>query len=512
MLNYSEISSMTLNELIENHIPLNEGLVASIFKNPLIRDLPNLASLYGFYSRFIVGQTKVFFAYGIDPDVINGVFHEARGTVIPDYVVRKCGYFVSWKTQLLCPRCEVFEIPDDSLNKTCVLSNRMSLLERVIHEYKNLDVPLPEYIDISSSDFWRLMNLYHVTDNETIRENEAKDRRRKQERQLLQDVAIWEWPMTLHGPKPGFTAFCGWSRYSIHSTDLEESLRVYGNPRLWQGIFESEKSSAYHTLLKEPKDAAEFIMQGLDRMKIPYCRIKEDKKVQKAKARERKMLEDVLPMTFDAADEFVTFFVSKYDEGAVIYWMCEYTKTLFTPEQLHYGNELYYGTDWWNKDQDPAGYLFFVPAAEFRFFMEWAGANAVKVGYPDAGWLMSCYTSGIYLISEYSNMPLINDRLHSTQHDALTSHQLGMEGNAPMEIRTFHPNKKGAYVRKYEWSYYITNSVLQGTPWYHSLDDLLKSGAMVDNKQLPAKQPEPAPSAEKKASKQMSFMDLLKQL
>lgn len=515
MLSYSEISSMTLRELIENHIPLNEDLVSSIFRNPLIRDLPSFASLYGFYSRFIVGQTKVFFAYGIDPDVINGVFHEAEGTVIPDYVVQKCGYFVSWKEELLCPRCEVFEIPAGNLNKTSVLSNRMGILERVIHEYKDLGLPLPEYIDLSTSDFSRLEDLYHVTDNQTLLKNEAKEKRRNQERQLLLDIAIWEWPITLRGKKPGFTAFCGWSRYSIHSTNLEESLRVYNNPRLWQGVFESEKSSNYHTLLREPKKSAEFIMRGLDRMKIPYCLYKEDKEFQKEKAREKKNLDNVLPRIVRDEEECVSFFVSKLDEGSVIYWMCEYTKTLFTPEQLRYGNELYYGTDWWNKEQDPAGYLFFVPGNDFNRFMECADANQIKIGYPDAGWLKSHYTSGVYLISEYSNMPLINDILHRLQYSELSFHRIGMEGNAPMEMRTFHPNKNAAYVRKYEWQDCEANNVLKGSPWYYPLDELLKNGTMVVNKGPQIKQrpvPQPEPAIEKKTSKKLSFMDLLKEL
>lgn len=515
MLGYSEISSMTLNELIENHIPLNEELVASIFRNPLIRDLPSLASLYGFYSRFIVGQTKVFFAYGIDPDVINGVFHEAEDTVIPDYVVQKCGYFVPWGEDLLCPRCQVFEIPVDSLNRTSALSNSMGILERVIHEYKALGLPLPEYIDLSTADFFRLMDLYNVTDNKTLLENGAKERRRKQERQLLLDSAIWEWPITLRGKKPGFTAFCGWSRYSIHSTNLEESLRIYNNPRLWQGVFESEKSSNFHTLLREPKKLAEFIMRGLDRMNIPYCLHKEDKEFQREKARERKMLDSVIPRTVEDGEELVAFFISKFDEGAVTYWIGEYTKTLFTPEQLRYGNELYYGTDWWNKEQDPAGYLFFVPGDDFHRFMDFADAKQIKIGYPDAGWLKTHYTSGVYLISEYSNMPLINDVLHNLQHDDLSFHLIGMEGNAPIETRTFHPNKKAAYVRKYEWQDYEANNVLKGSPWYYPLEELLKNGAMVDNKQASKKHtpaPSPEPAAEKKTSKKLNFMDLLKQL
>lgn len=133
MFSYSDIASMTIKELIDNHIELNEGLIESIFKNPVIRDLPKLASLYGFYGRFIVGQTRVFFAYGIDPDAVNGAFHEAEQTLIPEYVVKKCGYFVTCNTYLLCPRCEVFVIPEKDTTKTYALNNRMMLLERVIH-------------------------------------------------------------------------------------------------------------------------------------------------------------------------------------------------------------------------------------------------------------------------------------------------------------------------------------------------------------------------------------------
>lgn len=516
MLNYSEISSMTIKDLIENHIELNEELVASIFKNPIIRDLPSLASLYGFYGRFVIGQTKIFFAYGIDPDVINGAFHEALDTVIPDYVVQKCGYFVSSGTTLLCPRCEVFEIPVNNFNDIDGLRVRMSMLERIIHEYKSFGLPLPEYIDADTSDFRKLKDLYHVTDNRTILEDGAKERRRKQERQLLQDMAIWEWPITLHGVKPGFTAFCGWSRYSIHSTDLEESLRVYNTPRLWQGIFESEKMGAYRSFFRMPKAQAEFIMRGLDRMKIPYCRYVEDKSIRKANTWEKKNLKSVLPDTLGTAEELIAFFVCENDEGAVAYWVQEYKKTLFTKEQLQYGEELYYGTDWWNKGQDPAGYLFFVSDADFPLFMEWAKGQNVKVGYPGAGWMLNSYQTGFYLISEYSNMPSINAILNTYQHYTFSFHQIGIEGNAPYENRQFHQNKKGVYIRQSQWHYLNKNEVLEDTPWYRTIDELVQNGTMADNRKLSARQSpigksHKEPDSKKRTSK-LSFMDLLKQI
>lgn len=509
MFSYSDIASMTIKELIDNHIGLNEDLVKCIFKNPVIRDLPKLASLYGFYSRFVVGQTKIFFAYGIDPAIINGVFHEAEQTVIPDYLVQKCGYFVSWNTNLLCPRCEVFEIPEKDTTRTYALSNRMMLLERVVHEYKNFGLPVPEYIEMSPSDYRRLMNFTYVTDNRTISENAAKESWKQRERQFLQDIAIWEWPMTLNGPKPGFTAFTAWSRYSIHSTNLDESLKVYNNPKMWQKVFESEESSPYHTMFVESVAAAKFIMQGLDKMKIPYCRMKEDKNIHKANARERELLGDVLPDSFADMDERVSFFVSKYDEGAVIYWMREYTKSLFTEEQLRYGNELYYGTDWWNKEQDPAGYLFYVPAGAIQWFMKWAKSRQVKIGYPDAGWLGRYSATGVYLITEYSNMPLVSDAIHQTQHVDLSTHRIGMERNAPTEERTLHQNGKGVYLRKDNWEDRIINSVLQGSQWYHPIDELLKNGTMVDNKNPELKQVK-KPVVEKKAGKKLSFLDLFK--
>lgn len=508
MYSYSDIASMTIQELIDNHIKLNEDLINCIFKNPIIRDLPKLATLYGFYSRFIVGQTKIFFAYGTDQSVINGPFHEAEETVIPEYVVKKCGYFVSWNTNLLCPRCEVFEIPEKDTTRTYALSNRMMLLERMVNEYKEFELQIPEYIELSPSDYRRFMDFFHITDNRTIKENTAKESWKQRERQFLQDIAIWEWPMTLNGPKPGFTAFTAWSRYSIHSTNLDESLKVYNNPKMWQRIFESEESSLYHTMFVEPKNAAEYIMHGLDKMGIPYCRMREDKEIRKAAIHEKELLGNVLPDSFADMEKRVSFFISKYDEGAVIYWMREYTKTLFTPEQLRYGNELYYGTDWWNKGQDPAGYLFFVPAGAMQWFMKWAERHQVKIGYPDAGWLNRYSATGVYLITEYCNMPLINDAMHQTQHVDLSTHRIGMERNAPTEERTFHQNGKGVYMRKDNWEDRIINSVLQGSQWYHPIDELLKNGTMVDNKSPVLKQQTRQSSAEKKPAKKLNFKNL----
>lgn len=364
---------------------------------------------------------------------------------------------------------------------------------------------MPEYINLTPSDYERLMNFTNVTDNKTIRENEAKKSWEQRELQFLQDLAIWEWPMTLKGPKPGFTAFTAWSRYSLHSTKLEESLNAYNNPKIWQRIFESEESSPYHTMYVEPVAAAKFIMQGLDKMKIPYCRMKEDRHIRKATAREKKLLRNVLPDSFADTDEDISFFTSQYDEGAVVYWMYEYTKTLFTKEQLRYGNELYYGTDWWNKEQDPAGYLFYVPSSTMQWFMHWAENHQITIGYPDAGWLGGYSENGVYLITEYSNMPLINDAMHEIQHMDLSTHIIGMERNAPTEERAFHQNGKGVYIREGSWEEITLNSVLQGSQWYHPIEELLENKTMVDNRKQKM-----LPASEKKPAKTLSFKDMFK--
>ena len=75
----------------------NRSIVDQIFQNPFIRDLPDMAALRGMYCRFIVGEEDVYVAFGYDEAMVYGEFIEARGTMIPESVVKKCGYFVSQK-------------------------------------------------------------------------------------------------------------------------------------------------------------------------------------------------------------------------------------------------------------------------------------------------------------------------------------------------------------------------------------------------------------------------------
>lgn len=82
-----------LKKTQENGEQLDSKILDSITKNPLIRELPDLAAMYGLYSRFVVCNDSVYFACGINQEVVHGSFIYARDTVIPEYLVKKCGYF-----------------------------------------------------------------------------------------------------------------------------------------------------------------------------------------------------------------------------------------------------------------------------------------------------------------------------------------------------------------------------------------------------------------------------------
>ena len=77
----------------ENRGGLDSKILDSIYRNPLIRELPELAAMYGLYSRFVVSNDCVYFACGVNKDAVHGNFIYARDTVIPEYLVKKCGYF-----------------------------------------------------------------------------------------------------------------------------------------------------------------------------------------------------------------------------------------------------------------------------------------------------------------------------------------------------------------------------------------------------------------------------------
>ena len=101
---------------LENGKELNLKIRDSIFKNPIIRELPDLAAMYGLYSRFIVCNDSVYFACGVNQDVVHGDFIYARDTVITEYLVEKCGYFKRDDVHcgLLNLQCVVLSLDDRS--------------------------------------------------------------------------------------------------------------------------------------------------------------------------------------------------------------------------------------------------------------------------------------------------------------------------------------------------------------------------------------------------------------
>lgn len=57
---------MTINELKENGFELDESIFKAIYEDPRLRDLPRQVGLYGFFARYIVAESNIYFVFGVN--------------------------------------------------------------------------------------------------------------------------------------------------------------------------------------------------------------------------------------------------------------------------------------------------------------------------------------------------------------------------------------------------------------------------------------------------------------
>ena len=63
----------------------------------------------------LFGEEDVYVAFGYDEAMVYGEFIEARGTMIPESVVKKCGYFVpEIDAKVVCLFCETRKLTNNS--------------------------------------------------------------------------------------------------------------------------------------------------------------------------------------------------------------------------------------------------------------------------------------------------------------------------------------------------------------------------------------------------------------
>ena len=334
-------------------------------------------------------------------------------------------------------------------------------------------------------------------------------------------------------------AFSRVSRYSPNSADLSLVENVYNRPETWMKTFDSEATNRDCVPLSSfQADEANYIVRRLKEMKVPVRKIPIERSIIAAERKEQRKVAAVIAISESDYEEQIKkrseYAYHRSDSGYVHYLIHEYTKTKFTAEELVYGNLLYYSSVDCRKKNEPnsklASYLFYVPHGYIENFQDIAKRANIKYGYPDVPCIQPGWTNGVYLITEYSNMPLIDKFLHWVKHTAFTSHMVSIEHDAPYEQRFYNQNQISVMIRRRPWhlkkgkkilaknldgtSAMIPAEILSENPWTCAKTGLLKDGYIVDpyKKCVPdtlsikSEMPKNEPP---KAKKGFSFKDLL---
>lgn len=430
------IEDMTINELKENGFELDESIFKAIYEDPRLRDLPRQVGLYGFFARYIVAESNIYFVFGVNQSLVFGEFVEAFDHIFPEKVVEKCGYFDPkiYGIDMLCPGCSVVAMPFQADE----IFASVQLMEMLCRAYQKYKLGIPEYITVTPDTKETLYAFRDVTSNPEIVNNHAKFSFQMRQKQYLLDNAVWEWPIRPDGRKPGLLAFSSCSRYSPHDIDVKRMQRLYDSPSRWDKVFRSEECyGSKRSSVFIDKNELDFVCRGLDQMRIPYIRDFVDKKNAKADRDERQWYASFFKDEFHesrANDSMLV--VYRLDYGAVYYWKNMYLKSQVTDEEREYGERLFYDFfDIRTRQHVPAVYTFNCPPEKLTAFRQFASENQIPVGFVGKrDWI---YEKDITMVVPYEHVPPIVDWLHRLRFRYNTTHFDSLIGEFRNEKRSY---------------------------------------------------------------------------
>lgn len=474
----------------ENGEQLDSKILDSITKNPLIRELPDLAAMYGLYSRFVVCNDSVYFACGINQEVVHGSFIYARDTVIPEYLVKKYGYFKREDVHcgLLNLQCAVLSLDDRSslfhgqITGMKPSASLFATMETYCRLYRKHGMNIPEFIFSDRHALDELQTCLLAQTNTKLLSNAEKQSYWTREEALLKDHAIWHWPIS-KVEDAGFCAFSVCSRYALDTSNLTKALRHYRHPKKWEKLFQNGKldSPLFHETHDEPQMA--FLMAGLTSMGIPYKAVVYSQRCLKNKQQEKLDLGQRLVHKKNLT-ETQTIALHKYDMGALAFLLTEYLKSQFSKKEHEIERKLYYGLGHTN-DTEKAAYMFFIDSAFLGDFRDFAAKNHILWGFPADSMEGFEADKGCFLIAEAESMPLIQDFLYKKIYKEFSTHAISTIGQPGCEVRTYDSNRISAWVMTPG----ITKigekgqqAIFHNLPWCVPLQELKKKGFWVENR------------------------------
>lgn len=455
------IMDKTLNRLSISELrhgrekEINMDIIDEIFRNPIIRDLPKFASLYGLYSTFIVGQEDIFFVFGFNKELIHhGSFVEAEGTLYPEEELKKVGYMHvpylfsrDWNVMKINDPREIYDY----------LPAKLETLEMFKTRYAKYGMKMPPYVYASEIEMFEMRKYKAVTDNLTVKD-ESKRIYEAREKVMLDDIAVWEWPITATSKKPGIIAFVSLSRYYHETTNMSATRKQYNHPETWDELYRKHKGQEVAFPIALTPEAAKYVLGELDKRGIPYTYPRRDNRVHADIMAEATMINRIVYNNDSAPDENVEVYFHIHDEGIVRYLMNEYVKKQFSQSEITYGNYMFQSSAaarlYQEGDNAPmATYLFYVPDQFLSTFREATGKMNIKFGYPSIAGCNNCYRHlGAYLITDFKNMAAVDSIVQSFYGTMFSMHSVSMMEDSDDELRTFSPYG-AVYSHRKPWHY-----------------------------------------------------------
>lgn len=420
-----------LQELKKKNVQ-NPTIVNQIFQNPFVRDLPNMAALNGLYCRFLIGEEDIYVAFGYDEAMVYGDFIEARGSMIPLSVVRKCGYFVpELDTQdVVCLFCETRKISGevaDNFDKIVDLMQWMDLFSARCMKHK---LHIPMYCCKMDSDD-PAFNYVALLDNERVPQSRLRWSFDMQEEFYYKDCFIPEWPISSKSKYPGFQGFLA-SRYACYRAKLSDIKKLYNAPQKWVDDY-SEHAADKNWYLNPwrermlPQKAADYIIAGMKTMNIPCVQFEVKGYEQTMKFENNFMNNTGLR---DNAGNYVTIHFNSTDTGAFLYWYLKYQMTMFTDAELSLGKKLYH-------QPEKASYIFSVPKVLLYQTVKAFRKQNIPFGYPSDYHRNLCDSNVVWLCADVSEIPRVIPIIHDMETYNNHYHYYGLNWDSTKELRYY---------------------------------------------------------------------------
>lgn len=441
-------NNVILQDMQKQHIQ-NRSIVDQIFQNPFIRDLPDMAALRGMYCRFIVGEEDVYVAFGYDEKMVYGEFIEARGAMIPESVVKKCGYFVpEFDAGVIRLFCETRKLTGDTFTNVDRVMDLMIWMDRFTARCMKHGIPTPMYCAFDPDDDVT-ENFVALLDNERVLDSPGRRSFDAQEAQYYRDRLIPEWPIQPKGMRPGFIGFQE-SRYAYQCPTVSEARELYNSPRIWKDNLDEHDFDAHHYMRPwiirtvDSKEEANFIMHGMSLMRIP-CSISTVKGYTQTMKRENRFFRET-GLRPDAG-KTITLLLNSGDRGAFIYWQKQFMATRFSGTETELGAKLYY-------QPEKAAYMFCVSSNALESVVGILRKNNIQFGYPCDCPKNLVTIDQIWLCADISEMPRILPLVHRAQSEYYHTHWYGLDWDSTQETRQY---AKMGYPADHMQSLYITS-------------------------------------------------------